>query len=218
MRPSRTGRASSVLLPFALSGLAFVCVTGVAAAGKASDLTAKTAKGALKAGQELKAESTNLTFVTSAGNLECTSNIIKGTVEVNGAKTDEGPVSSEVSTGGEELEGKKGACKTTTPLGPTIISVSNLPWQALFTYKGINEVKGKKVSFTSHFGGGIECVFEASKVKSSFNIGGPTTIKTESQKFKVNKKASNAVCPKEGTLSGTWAVTSEGEVVETELT
>ena len=192
-------------------------LSGIASASKPTLLTSKTAKGPLQPGQKLKAESTNLTFTTSAGNLECSTNIISGTVQTNNAKKDKGPITEESSTGSETVEGKSGACKTTTELGPTIITTSHLPWEAIFTDKGVNEVKGKKVSFTSHFGGGIECTFEASKVKSTFNIGGPTTITTSKQKFKL-AKGSNVACPKEGTLSGTFSVTSEGEVVETELT
>lgn len=201
-----------------LAGVALaLTLVAAASAGKPTDLTSKTAKGPLKAGQELKAESTNLVFTTSSGNLECTRNVITGTVQINNAKKDQGPITSESSTGPEELEGKPGACHTTTPLKQTIITVSNLPWTAVFTDKGVNEVKAKKVSFTSHFGGGIACTFEASKVKSTFNVGGPTIIETTKQKFKGNK-GNNPACPKEGTLSGKWSVTSEGEVVETELT
>ena len=87
------------------------------------------------------------------------------------------------------------------------------------TTKGVDEVKGKKVSFTSVFpnDGNATCVFEASKVKSTFTPGGPVTIVTNKQKFKLNKKTSTPVCPKEGTLTGTFKGTSGGETVESEL-
>ena len=61
----------------------------------------------------MKAESTNLVFETSAGNLECTSNTIEGTVGNNGAKKDAGNITAEKSSGGEP----GGLCKTTTPFG-----------------------------------------------------------------------------------------------------
>ena len=76
------------------------------------------------------------------------------------------------------------------------------------------------MSFTSTFpnAGGAKCTFEASKVKSTFTIGGPMVIHTVKQKFKTNKKISGAQCPKEGTLTGTFHGTSNGETVESELT
>lgn len=206
----------AIVALFAMS----VVLAGTASAKEAAkkDLTLKTSEGPLAAKAPIKAESTNLVFVTSAGNLECTSNSIEGEVKTNNATKDEGPINAESSTGSEEVEGKKGACKTTTPLGATLISTSELPWEAIFTDKGVNEVKGKKVTFTSTFSGGTVCVFEASKVKSSFTIGGALKLKTENQVFKINKKSSSSLCPKEGKLTGEWTVTSGGKTVETELT
>ena len=114
------------------------------AGAKAPVLKLKTAKGELTTGSEVVAESSDLIFETSAGNLECTSNILKGKLSKNNSKKDEGAIESETSTGGEP----GGLCKTTTPLGPTEIKTSNLPWSTDLTTKGIDEVKGKKVSFT----------------------------------------------------------------------
>ncbi len=205
-------------------GLVSVLAMTVLLAGGASakeakkDLvTFKTAKGVLPAGAKLKATSSNLIFVTSSGNLECSSNILEGEVAVNNAKKDKGPITAESSTGSETLEGKSGACKTTTPLGSTIISTSKLPWEAVFTDKGVSEVKGKKVTFTSLFASGVTCIFEASKVKSSFNTSGPVVIKTTNQVFKAGK-GSNGLCPKSGKLSGEFTTTSSGETIEAELT
>ncbi len=194
--------------------LATGMLTSVAGASS-STLKLKTAKGELTSGSEVVAESTDLIFETSVGNLECTSNILKGTLSKNNSKKDEGAVTEEHSTGNEA----GGLCKTTTPLGPTEISTSNLPWQTVLSTKGVDEVKGKKVSFTSTFPneGGLKCTFEASKVKSTFTIGGAVVIHTEKQKFKANKKTSGAGCPKEGTLTGTFKGTSGGETVESEL-
>ena len=201
---------------FVLSGVvigALCLVVASFAFGAASGLTLKTAKGPVASGQEIKATSTNLIFETSVGNLECTKNVIAGPAGTNGTKKDKGQITSEESTG-TEPEGK---CKTTTPLGATSIAVEHLPWEDIFTSKGVNEAKGKKITFVSSFSGGIKCTFEAAKVKSTFTIGGPVVIHTVKQKFKGNKKANNAACPKEGTLSGEWSVTSGGETVESEL-
>ncbi len=181
----------------------------------ATNLTLSTAKGPVTTGQEIKAESTNLIFNTSAGNLECTKNVISGPAGNNDSKKDKGNIEHEESTGGEA----GGLCKTTTPLGPTSIAVEHLPWEDIFTSKGVNEAKGKKVTFVSTFPNeGIKCTFEAAKVKSSFTIGGAVVIHTVKQKFKANKKTSGAGCPKEGTLTGDWTVTSGGETVESALT
>ncbi len=195
--------------------LATGLLTGVAGAKGSSTLKLKTAKGELATGAEVVAESSDLTFETSAGNLECTTNILKGKLSKNNSKKDEGAIESETSTGGEP----GGLCKTTTILGPTEIKTSNLPWSTNLTTKGIDEVKGKKVSFTSVFpnDGNATCVFEAAKVKSTFTPGGPVEIVTNKQKFKLNKNASTSVCPKEGTLTGTFKGTSGGETVESEL-
>ncbi len=202
---------------FVVAGVvaAALCLTIAAMAFAKAGLTLKTAKGPVATGQEIKAESTNLVFETSAGNLECTKNVISGPAGNNGSSKDKGSIEHEESTGSEP----GGLCKTTTPLGPTSIAVEHLPWEDIFTSKGVNEAKGKKITFVSTFpnAGGLKCTFEASKVKSTFTIGGPVVIHTAKQKFKANKKTSGTGCPKEGTLTGEWTVTSAGETVESEV-
>ncbi len=179
-------------------------------------LTLKTAKGPLAAGANITASSGDLIFTTEAGNLECTSNVISGTLANNSGTKDKGSATSESSTGGEA----GGLCKTTTPFGPAEIVSSGFPWPIEFTTKGTATVKGsKKVQFTSTFpaAGGAKCEFEASKVVSSFNAtagSGPITLTTTSQLFKINKKTSNPACPKTGTLSGHFTLTSSGEAIE----
>ena len=210
MRRTAIGGALAALALLATGNLG-----GVAGAKGPNLLTLKTAKGELAVGAQVVAQSSDLTFETSSGNLECSNNVLEGSLSKNNAKKDEGEIEKESSTGGEP----GGLCKTTTPLGPTEIKTSNLPWLTVLSAKGIDEVKGKKVSFTSVFPeGNATCVFEAAKVKSTFTIGGPMTIVTNKQKFKLNKKASSPVCPREGTLTGTFHGTSNGEVVESELT
>jgi len=204
-----------------IMGLCLVAVFAVTAAfaGSASAktvLTLKTKKGPLAAGASLVAESSNLIFVTSTGNLECSSNILTGTVGNNGAAKDKGTVTKESSTGEEA----GGLCKTTTPLGPAEIVASGFPWPIEYTTKGTSAVKGtKKVAFTSTFpgAGGAKCEYESAKVESTFNTSGVITQTTTNQVFKVNKKTSNAACPKEGKLSGSFKLFSGGEAVEAEL-
>jgi hypothetical protein len=200
----------------ALLALGAIFAAVASATAKPTLLTLKTAKGVLATGAALKAESSNLIFVTSAGNLECSSNVLTGTVKKNNETKDEGSVTEESSTGHET----NNECKTTTPLGPAEIKSSGFPWPTIFTDKGVAEVKGtKKVIFTSVFpSAGATCTFESSKVKASFTIGGPLKIKTTNQVFKINKKTSTSVCPKEGKLSGEFSLNSSGETIESELT
>jgi hypothetical protein len=200
-------------------GLAVVFALAAVFAGAASAktvLVAKTAgKGALKPGEELRAESSDLKFVTTSGNLECTKNVLVGEVEVNSAPKDKGPIKTESSTGEEA----GGLCHTTTQLGPAEIQSEHLPWAASFSTKGISEVKGKKVTFTSTFpgAGGAKCTYEAAKVKATFNTSGIVTETVKEQVFKANKKTSNPACPTSGKLSGTFKLFSGSEAVEDEL-
>jgi hypothetical protein len=201
-----------------LSVIAVFALTAVLASSASAKtvLTLRTAKGPLAAGAELKAESSNLEFVTEAGALQCSSNILEGKLTNNGGAKDKGTVTKESSTGGEP----GGDCKTTTPLGYTAITASGFPWPIEYTTKGTSTLKGtKKVTFTSVFpeAGGAVCVYEAAKVLSSINTVGVITQTTTNQVFKANKKTSNPACPKEGKLSGTFKLFSGGEAVEAEL-
>ena len=204
--------------------LAAMLAVGSALATGASASTVligRTAKGPLAKGAELKATSSNLKFVTSSGNLECSSNILTGTVTLNESAKDKGTITEESSTGKEA----EGDCKTTTVLGRAKIEAKGFPWPTEFTTKGANTVKGtKKVTFKSTFpeAGNIECIFESAKVSSKFTVGAhgkpvPVELTTSNQVFKRSKEGSNAACPKEGKLSGTFSTTSGGEVVESEL-
>jgi len=203
-----------------IMGLCLVDVFAVTAAfaGSASAktvLTLKTKAGPLAPGAQLVAESGNLVFVTTTGNLECSSNVLTGTITTNASTKDKGTVTKEESTG---LEGG-GACKTTTGLGPATIVSSGFPWPIEYKTKGASSLKGtKKVVFTSTFvdAGGAKCTYEASKVASTINTTGVVTQTTTNQVFKANKKTSNAACPKEGKLSGSFKLFSGGEAVEAE--
>ncbi|HTZ64238.1 MAG TPA: hypothetical protein VMB51_09045 [Solirubrobacteraceae bacterium] len=178
-------------------------------------------KGLLSAGAEVKASSSNLVFVTSAGDLECTENVLNGTLTNNSAKKDKASVTSESSTGKEA----EGDCKTSTLLGRTKIKAGDFPWTQELETNGKGSTKGsKKVLFESVFpeAGNIVCIFEASKVADTFKpgaAGSPTavTLTVTNQVFKRSKKGSNAACPTEGKLSGSFELTSSGETIDSEL-
>jgi hypothetical protein len=211
---------------FRIIGLCLVAVfamTAVAAssASAATRLVLKTSSGNLKAGDPVKGDSSNLIFATSAGNLECSENELTGSVTVNEAVKDKGTITGEKSTGAEG----GGACKTTTPLGPALITAEHLPWSLELLSSGKAKVKAKKVAFKSVFpaAGGAICTFEASTVNATFprlkpkkgqELEGPAlVITTTGQLFKLNKKVSNAACPESGKLTGDFALTSSGKAI-----
>lgn len=200
---------------------------GAGAASAKTVLVGRTAKGVLPVGAKITASSSDLIFVTASGNLECSSNILEGTLETNESTKDKGKITGEHSSG-TEPEGKGELCKTTTPFGPAQIVSKNLPWAVEFTTKGTSTVKkgsSGKVAFTSIFPGGgpgAECTYEAAKVNSTFVAGKegepiPATLTTNEQLFKKNKKLSNTLCPETGKLSGHFSLTSGGETVLEEL-
>ncbi|HEX7609997.1 MAG TPA: hypothetical protein VF380_04915, partial [Solirubrobacteraceae bacterium] len=146
-----------------------VLAVGIMAAGSASAAKEKpvvklsTAAGPLVAGQEIRASSSDLVTVTAAGNLECSSNVLTGTLTINNAVKDKGSITSEASTGEEG----GGACHTTTVLGPAVISATGFPWPLELNTKKQMTLKGtKKVIFTATFpaAGGVECNLEGSKI------------------------------------------------------
>lgn len=204
-----------------LAALAISAVLAGSAAAK-SVLIARTAAGVIPVGAEIKASSSDLVFHTEAGNLECTSNVLTGTLGNNESAKDKGTVTEESSTG--EI-GFGPACNTTTPFGPADIESSGFPWPVEFSAKGLATVKGsKKVAFKSTFilAEGASCTYEASKVKSTFTPGAagspvPVELTTTKQVFKVNKGVSNPACPKSGELSGHFTMSSGGETVLSEL-
>jgi len=199
-----------------IMGLALVAVVAMGAlfasmsSGK-TVLTLKTAKGALAAGAETKAFSSNLLFVTADGALECSENTLTGTLTNNGSTKDKGKIATEVSEGAEA--GK--LCKSA--LGPVSIKSEKLPWADEFKPSG--ELVLDKIEFIGTFPGlgGATCGYEAKKVISHFATSGPVTITTTHQVMKGLKKGNNPACPTEGYLEGTFNLTSGGEVVSAEI-
>jgi hypothetical protein len=202
--------------------LALGAMTAVSASAKEKPVLklSTTGKGLLGEGAEIKGSSSNLVFVTGSGTLECSSNVLTGTLTNNSSTKDKGAFTGESSTGGLTYMGKEHLCKTSGLLGAVEIESIAFPWPTEFTTKGTNLLKGtKKVTFVSTFveNGDIKCTFEASKVSSTIATSGNLEIKTSNQLFKLGKKTSNAACPKEGHLTGTFNLTSGGEQVKVEL-
>ncbi len=209
---------------FKLIVLCVACALAVMLAGSATASAKKvlvlvTQDGALQPGEELEAFSANLAFHTVDGNLECEETVLNGVFDTNDQAKDEATIDTALSTG--DFEGIPGACKTA--LGPAFITTERLPWRLTFTTGGESSAAHRKakISFTSEFIGlgGVKCTFESTSLKSSFTPGPeeqqmPLVLFTDGQPFKENKKVSNAACPHEGTLTGTFSVTSAGRTVE----
>ena len=215
-----------------LTGLVLVAMVaaGAVLAGGASATTVLIARdpaGVIPAGTHMLATSHNLVTVTSAGNLECETDELEQVVLNNSAVKDKGTTEAGMSRNFGTYLGIPGACKTSAA-GPAIITTSNFPWPEEFTTKGTAVTKGtKKVAFTSEFlalAPPNKCTFEDAKITSTFTPGAkgspiPVVLTTAGAKFKLNSKVAGTapICPKEGTLGGSWVATDANGVVSTEL-
>jgi hypothetical protein len=207
------------ILGFALAALIALAALSVSSASGAKEktvLTLSTAKGGpLKTGAKVKDFSNNLITETKDGNLECEESTIEWELTKNAATKDTGTGAKDTEFG--DYEGIPGACKT-GKYGPAYITAVGLGPISL-SDKGSGELKGsKKISYTAEFVdlGGAKCTLEGTKAKFTMNTSGPVKLTITKQKFKA-PKGSNAACPKEGTLSGEFNMTSEGEVVEAKV-
>jgi hypothetical protein len=210
--------------------LCLAIVLGAIGASSASaiDLRLTTAAGPLAKGQEIKLSSSDLLWVSSFGNFECSENVQTGTISENpdekGAESGnvKGSVTEQRSAGGEA----GGACNTTSPLGRVLISFSGFPWSLKFLSSGKSSLKGNpKLVWTQTYpdAGDAVCTYEASTFAGTFpkllpkkgeSLVGPAMVVTNSnQLFKLNKKVSNAACTDSVEISGDWNVTSRGETV-----
>jgi len=212
-------------------GLALVAIFAMAALASSASakvvLTLRDSAGVIPAGTHIIATSHNLVTKTSAGNLECETDELEEVLKVNGAVKDTGTTETGMSRNFGNYLGIPGACKTSAA-GPAVITTSNYPWPEELTTKNTNVTKGtKKITFTSEFLGLAppnKCTFEDAKITSTFKAGAhgspiPVEFTTAGAVFKLNPKIAGtaAICPKEGTLGGTWVLTDANGPVESEL-
>lgn len=212
-------------------GLALVAIFAMAAlassASAAVVLTLRDPSGVIAAGTHFTATSHNLVTVTSAGNLECETDELEEVLTNNAGAKDKGQTETGMSRNFGTYLGIPGACKTSAA-GPAVITTSNYPWPEELSTKGTNTTKGtKKVTFTSEFlalAPPNKCTFEDAKIISTFSPGAKGSPKavvftTAGAKFKLNSKIAGTapICPKEGTLGGTWTVEDANGVVSSEL-
>lgn len=188
-----------------------------AAGASAATLTLKTAAGVLSVGSPVTASSKDFKFTTrGGGELACNLTTLTGTLASNGSVDDAVSLSAGSFSG--EVEGSP--CTTTSSYGPAVVKVVNFPWTVELGANGRVKVKAlHKTTFEATFTSGAKqgsCLYETSKVAGVFTSAGPLVLNATGQRFSLSGKGSSSLCPKSGTVSGEFAFSSSGEVVEAE--
>jgi len=206
-RPFRVG--VPLLVVAALGGSA-------AANASAATLTLRTAAGALVPGAPITASSTDFRFLVAGGELACANTTLTGTLSSNASPRDTVSLSSGSFSG--EAEGSP--CPSTSVFGPAVVEVLSFPWSVELGANGLVKVKAhRKATFKATFTKGSQqgsCVYETAKVAGRFTASGPLVLNASGQRFSLNKSGSAGPCPKNGKVSGHFAFSSSGEVVEAE--
>lgn len=200
-----------------LALVAALAVSAVAVATASASLTIAEAGGtALKTPASIKGFSTNLTFKTSSGNLECKENTLEGMLLKNGSSPAEGEIEKGLFTGTGG-----GECPTTFPFKPTAaITAEGFNWimkgEKLNTTEAevtIEEGLSGPLAFTAVIKGFGTCKFEAKSMKGKALLkASPLTMTLNANQTMTSK--SGGVCPTSGTLEGTFTLTSSGKALE----
>jgi len=146
----------------------------------------------------------NTVMTTSAGNIECQSSVMKGTVTKNSGTEIEGNIESATFTG----TGSEGKC-TTAFLGDVKVEPKRLPW---CIKAGVGKLAKDAFNVTSGTcsGGGVmeftlnsslagACTYTKSAVEGTFNTGGTQAVLTVSEQEFV-KSSGGFFCPSSGKL------------------
>jgi len=196
-----------------------LAVGAITAAGaSASTLTLKTAAGPLPEGAPITAGSSDFKFLTSGGGqLECNLTSVSGTLSNNNAAVDVVSLTS-----GSFSQGTPGSpCPTTSGLGPAVVEVVNFPWTLSLGANGkVRVTAARKATFKATFTvGGKQgsCIYETAKVTGTDRKTGPLVLDATGQHFSLHKAGSAHQCPASGKVSGQFAFSSAGEVVEAEV-
>ncbi len=204
-------------LSMSLAG-ALVAGAITAAGASAATLTLKTAAGPLPEGAPITASSSDFKFITSGGGqLECDLTSVSGTLANNNAAVDVVSLTS-----GSFSQGMIGdPCPTTSGLGPAVVEVVNFPWTLSLAANGVVHVTAhRRATFKATFsvdGKQGSCTYETSKVTGSDRKTGPLVLDATGQHFSLHRAGSAHQCPASGKVSGQFAFTSAGEVVEAEV-
>jgi len=99
--------------------------------------------------------------------------------------------------------------------------VLNFPWSLDLGANGVvHGTAQRKATFRATFTvGGKQgsCVYETSKVTGSDRATGPLVLNATGQRFSLHRMGSARQCPASGRVSGQFAFTSAGEVIEAEV-
>jgi len=199
-------------------GLCLVAVFAISAttasAGKPM-VTLRYAKSheALKPGAPITGNSANLVYSSEAGNIECSENELTGTLLSNGATN----ITAEFTTGRFEGEEPGKLCKTTFLMGPAIVTAIGLPWTLEYKAMPLKAIlKGTPaLGLLAEFPGepAVMCSFKG-RNHGAKSVAVPPSPLFMLQKLPVLDPPASKQCPKNGTLSGAWEYTSEGEALE----
>ena len=153
-------------------------------------------------------------FTSSAGTVECNESTLAGTLTTNDSTTD--VIRFEAAA----LEGSPAAAPNECPSasGPLGVEAVGLPWTAGLSSKGAGLLKGRD-GVTVENAEGFACTYEPAKLALAFanTTSGPEILSFQSQVIALGKEATQEErehCVAQGTLSGTFQLESEGEVVE----
>jgi hypothetical protein len=212
-----------------LSLIAVLAVSGgfAGSASAKSTLTLLTAKGPLAAGEwpgGARIEGTgSLVFAGTSGSFECSASSIQGNLRSNGGKDD----LEELVYEGVRAEGGggPGECASTVP-GRSSAELDfygdYLATEFKTSGKGaiVPYEDGHIIRLDIYLPGG-GCDYESHKVAVKFTPGAagrpaPVVLAISKQTFKL-EGSTGATCQKSLKLSGSFALTAEGEVLESEL-
>lgn len=221
----------------AVAMLAFAAFVALPAIASAAQPELVDPAGALaKVKDEVRGESANLVFTTAKGNLECSSNIMEGTVTANPANGK--PVEGEITKGAFHGNLNPGgtACKTSIKgLFENLsarITPENFNWclktgeKATMTWELRACTAGKRVQFKAELfennGANLRatCTFATKNESLTGTYNTPNTGAGEKGKLTLGAKqaftsGSGGLCPAEGTLAGDFELFRKTEGAET---
>ncbi|HEY2217419.1 MAG TPA: hypothetical protein VGH21_07980 [Solirubrobacteraceae bacterium] len=210
----------------AMTFLAAACCLGTATSASASGMLLSAGAEPLAAATSAEWVSDEFTITTVFGQATCAA---RGAVRWTSTITPlKGKTAKGKTTYAKYLGTMSGGAPSSgcqEPAGGITITPSSVPWSSTFSNKGIATTKGsKKVALVATFAAfpGVKCVWEASKLISSFGLGGdgapvPVELSEHSQLFKYDKKQSASICPHEALVSSRFELISGGHTVVGQL-
>lgn len=210
MRRRRVG----VFIACALAALATGSVAAASAQAEPALTLSTHSAGTLGSGAELKLSSSNFVLSGTNGSIECEENVFSGRLATNGSSTDQATIETAALQG--NFNGHAGSCKNTTGKGQALLTVKSLPLPAYFTATGSFKAVPLIVTVTYPTAGPLECTFILKALQGQFSVSGPLSVHLLKTPYKL-QSGNGVACSKGGDATGTFAVTSGGESVESSL-